>query len=77
MAATATVEAVTGTRLGPHPLDDDDMTMCIVRSVLRRRMGEHNPAVDDVANDITTRLRAYEMHKMGVSVGSYTTADRG
>lgn len=69
LGSRGTVEAVTGCRLGPHPLDDDDMTACIVRSVLQRRMGASNPSIDAVVDDITQRLRAYEMHKLGALVG--------
>jgi hypothetical protein len=59
---------VTGVRIGPHPLDSDDLTPDIVRAVLARRMGMTNPAVDELTDDIVTRLRQYEMHRLGVLV---------
>jgi hypothetical protein len=53
-----------GLVFGTHPLDDDDMTPDIVETVLRKRMGEHNPAVGQTTQDIVQRLRAYHVAEM-------------
>jgi hypothetical protein len=53
-----------GLVFGTHPLDDDDMTPDIVETVLRKRMGQHNPAVGEVTRDIMARLRAYHVAEM-------------
>jgi hypothetical protein len=50
-----------GLVFGTHPLDDDDLTSDIVETVLRKRMGERNPAVGEVTRDITDRLRAFHL----------------
>ncbi len=50
-----------GLVFGTHPLDDDDLTPDIVSTVLRKQMGEHNPSVGVVTDDIVTRLRAFHL----------------
>jgi hypothetical protein len=53
-----------GLVFGTHPLDDDDLTGDIIEVGLRKRMGEHNPAVGEITRDLLARLRAYRYAEM-------------
>ncbi len=53
-----------GLVFGTHPLDDDDMTGDIIEARLRKRMGEHNPAVGEITRDLVARLRAYRVAEL-------------